>query len=167
MIVKSPGPGNPSDHDAGMAELTQGTHLSEEEDACDTDLLRWALQMTSELAGLYSPPDHKASRAGLAPGEHLIEEEDARLGQDGARNGDALLLAAAEADAALAHFGAVALREGADELMRICQHGRPLHLQPHQHRPSQPPILRCVITGLVRLLHDMHSAEAAHPWRTW
>lgn len=61
-------------------------------------------------------------------GAYLVQEQDAGLGENGARNGDALLLAAAEADAALAHLRAIALRKRADELMRVGQHGRPLHL---------------------------------------
>ena len=62
------------------------------------------------------------------PGVYLVEQEDAGLGEDGAGDGDPLRLAAAEADPPLAYLGAVALRERADELVRVCQHRRPLHL---------------------------------------
>lgn len=61
---------------------------------------------------------------------YLVEEEDAGLGEDGARDGHALLLAAAQADAALAHLGVEPLGKRLDELKRIRQLGSLLHLPP-------------------------------------
>ncbi len=69
--------------------------------------------------------------AGRKRGEgHLVEEEDAGLGEDGARDGHALLLAAAQADAALAHLGVEPLGKRLDELKRIRQLCSLLHLPP-------------------------------------
>src|SRR5690606_39207677 len=43
--------------------------------------------------------------------ERVVEEQRGMLGQEGARDGDALALAAGEGDAALANLGVVALAE--------------------------------------------------------
>ena len=47
----------------------------------------------------------------------LVEDEDARVGEDGAGDGEALALAAGELDAALADDGVVAFGEALGELV--------------------------------------------------
>jgi hypothetical protein len=49
----------------------------------------------------------------------FVEHQDARVFQDDARQGNALFLAAAQAIAALAHDGVVALRQVHDELVDV------------------------------------------------
>ncbi len=48
----------------------------------------------------------------------LVQQQDRRVAQDGAGDGDALLLPAGQHDATFAHEGIVALRQGAQEIMR-------------------------------------------------
>ncbi len=55
-------------------------------------------------------------------GGGVVEDQDARVEQEGAGDGDALLLAAGERDAALADPGVVAVGEAADE---VVERGRP------------------------------------------
>ena len=59
---------------------------------------------------------------------HLIKQQDAGLCEDGAGNGHTLFLAAAQADAALAHLGVEPLRERLDEVKGVGQLGCFLHL---------------------------------------
>ena len=49
----------------------------------------------------------------------LVQEQDRRILQQGACDCDALLLATAEPDAALAHFGLIAIREGHDAVVHL------------------------------------------------
>ncbi|KGQ05651.1 hypothetical protein BBAD15_g9081 [Beauveria bassiana D1-5] len=49
----------------------------------------------------------------------LVEEQDAGLANQRARNGDALLLAARQRDAARANVGVVALGQGDDEVVHL------------------------------------------------
>ena len=49
----------------------------------------------------------------------VVEDEDARVQEQRARDGHALLLAAGEGDAALADPGVVAVREGHDEVVDV------------------------------------------------
>ena len=48
----------------------------------------------------------------------LVEDQDARIGDQRARDGDALALAAGQRRAALAHDGVVAFRQLEDEFVR-------------------------------------------------
>ena len=60
---------------------------------------------------------------GIYAGERIIEDEDARILEQGAGDGDALLLSAGERHAALADMGGIALRQFQDEvvgLRRFC-----------------------------------------------
>ena len=54
--------------------------------------------------------------------QRLVQHEDGRVAQERARDRDALALAAGQPDRALAHARGVALRQAADELVRV---GRP------------------------------------------
>jgi hypothetical protein len=54
----------------------------------------------------------------------LVEDQDARIGDQGAGNGDALALAAGKAAAALAYDGVVALGQLKDEIVRARQRRR-------------------------------------------
>ena len=56
---------------------------------------------------------------GVDRGERFVEHQDRRIAQQGAGDGDALALAAREAQAPLADHGAVALRQAPDEVMRV------------------------------------------------
>src|SRR5690606_24756675 len=67
---------------------------------------------------LESVPDEGLA-LGVEAGGGLVEDEDARIGDDGARDGDALALAAGELDAALADDGVVAVVEALDELVAV------------------------------------------------
>ena len=58
----------------------------------------------------------------------VVEDEDARVHDERPRDGDALALAAAEREAALADDGVVALGEGFDELVGLRGLGRRAHL---------------------------------------
>mmetsp|Transcript_11059 Transcript_11059/g.36307 ORF Transcript_11059/g.36307 Transcript_11059/m.36307 type:complete len:223 (+) Transcript_11059:39-707(+) len=59
----------------------------------------------------------------------LVEQQDRRLLDDGARDGDALLLAARQLAAAQAHLGVVAVAEALDdEVVRVRRARRGLHL---------------------------------------
>ena len=49
----------------------------------------------------------------------LVQEQDRRILQQGACDCDALLLATAEPDAALAHFGLIAVWEGDDAVVHL------------------------------------------------
>src|SRR5215467_9182409 len=52
-------------------------------------------------------------------GERLVEDENGRVTEEGARDGDALALAAGETHAALAHHRLIALGEARDELLGV------------------------------------------------
>ena len=52
-------------------------------------------------------------------GGRLVQDQDARVVQDGAGDGDALLLAPREASALLAHLRVVAVRLADDELVGV------------------------------------------------
>ena len=52
-------------------------------------------------------------------GGRIVQDQDARIGEEGARQGQPLALSAGERDAALADDGLVPLVEGLDELMRL------------------------------------------------
>src|SRR5437879_2235675 len=49
----------------------------------------------------------------------VVQNQDARIGQQGARDGDALALAARERHAALANLGLISFFEAHDKLMRL------------------------------------------------
>ena len=63
----------------------------------------------------------------------LVEDQDRRPLEDGAGDGDALLLAAGELEAALAHHGAVALGQLGDEAVDL-RHARGLAAPPRRWR---------------------------------
>jgi hypothetical protein len=66
----------------------------------------------------------------------LVEDEDRRALQDRAGDGDALLLAARELQAALAHGGVVALRQRRDEAVDLREaRGLPTSSGPASQRP--------------------------------
>src|SRR5579883_1462371 len=56
----------------------------------------------------------------------VVENQDARVGEQGASDGDALALAAGERDAALADHRLIAFLEAEDELVRLRVSRRPL-----------------------------------------
>lgn len=60
---------------------------------------------------------HEPLALGVEGARRLVEEEDLGLADERAGNGDALLLAAGEGDAAGAYVGVVALGEGDDEFV--------------------------------------------------
>ena len=66
----------------------------------------------------------------------LVEQQDRRRLQDGAGDGDALLLAAGELQAALADLGLVALRRQADEAVDL-----------REPAPPPPPRRRSLPSG--------------------
>ena len=59
----------------------------------------------------------------------LVEDEDGGIFEEGAGDGDALLLAARDGDAALADHRGVAAREAADEVVGVGQSRRLHHLR--------------------------------------
>ena len=62
---------------------------------------------------------HEVLALGVERARGLVEDEDARILQDGARDGDALLLPAGELHAALADERRVALGEARDEVVGV------------------------------------------------
>src|SRR5215813_13787510 len=56
---------------------------------------------------------------GVEVARRFVEDEDEGVGEEGAGDGDALLLAAAEADAAFADHGVVAFFELGDEVVGV------------------------------------------------
>ena len=62
---------------------------------------------------------HEAFALAVERARRLVEDQDGGVFQDGARDGDALTLAAGELDAAFAHERLVALREPVDEVVRV------------------------------------------------
>ncbi len=61
---------------------------------------------------------------GIERGGGLVEQQDRRVAQEGAGNGDALLLPAGEAPREFAHGRLVALRKRADEGIGLCRFRR-------------------------------------------
>ena len=61
----------------------------------------------------------EALALGIEGGGGLVEQENARIGEDGAGDGDALALAAGELGAARADEGFVTLRQGGDEVVGV------------------------------------------------
>ena len=56
---------------------------------------------------------------GVDRGGGVVEDQHARVGDERARDRQALALAAGERDAALADLGVIALRQARDELVRL------------------------------------------------
>ena len=89
---------------------------------------RWAIDQRGAVGGelfqrfLNERFAFRIERAG-----RLIEQQDRRIAQNGAGDGDALALAAGQGDAALAHFGVIALGKFLGELIDAggagCGHG--------------------------------------------
>lgn len=71
---------------------------------------------------------HGVFRTGVERAGRLVEDQDRRVAQDRAGDGEALLLAAREAVAALADEGVVAVGEGGDVVVDLRGAGRRLYL---------------------------------------
>ena len=84
----------------------------------------------------------------------LVEHEDRRVAQDRARDGDALLLAAGEAVAALADDGVVALRQRGDHVVDARGFGGGLDLLVGRLRLREAQVLAHARVEEVRLLGD-------------
>ena len=81
------------------------------------------LAATVRSAASMSRSVRRVERAG-----GLVEDQDARVLEDGAGDGDALLLAAGEFQAALADAGVVALGQAQDEVVHLGEAGGVLDL---------------------------------------
>ena len=92
--------------------------------------------------------------------ERLVQQQDRRIPQERAGNGDALALAAGEADAALADDGVVALRQAGNETVGV---GRPcggFHFGVARVRLAEADVLRRRAVEQVRVLVDDAEARA-------
>mmetsp|Transcript_51359 Transcript_51359/g.164947 ORF Transcript_51359/g.164947 Transcript_51359/m.164947 type:complete len:264 (+) Transcript_51359:371-1162(+) len=70
---------------------------------------------------------HNTLGLGIQRRRRFVQEQDCRVGHQGTRDGDALLLAAGELNAALADHCRILLREGANEVVAIRLPGGLLH----------------------------------------
>src|ERR1051326_3564538 len=94
----------------------------------------------------------------------LVEDENARIGDERARDGDALALAARERGAALADDGVVALGELEDEIMRAGEPRRRDHaLERHARIGERDVLAHRAVEQHVLLQHD--ADLAAQPGR--
>ncbi len=93
--------------------------------------MRWAMM---KVVRFFIRILHRLADLRLGFGVHrgggIIQDEDARILQQGARDGDALLLPAGDGHPALADQGLVAVREGKDDIMYGSRAWRPVPLPP-------------------------------------
>ena len=76
-------------------------------------------------AGAFQALQHQVLRFGVERGRGLVEHQQARIAGDGARDGDALRLAARQAEGALADLGLETVPRGLDEVGCGGNVGRP------------------------------------------
>src|SRR5206468_9122575 len=76
------------------------------------------------------------------PGSGVVEYQNARVHQEGASDGDALFLAAAEGHAPFTHESVVAVLELADELVRLGCAGGPFDFLPGRVGSAVGDVLR-------------------------
>ena len=101
---------------------------------------------------------------GVQVGGGFVEQEQGGVLQEGARQGEALRLPAAEAGAALADGGIVTQRQAADELIGVCQGGGAPDIFHAGVRARQAEVGEQGIVEQVRLLR--HPGEAGSGIRT-
>ena len=98
---------------------------------------------------------HELLALGIKCARRLVQHEDRRVGEHGARDGDALALPARELDAALAGHGVKALRKPLDELERVCLACRLAYLVHRGVRAGIGDILGDGAVEEQRLLRDV------------
>src|SRR5258708_7178221 len=147
-----------TNRERGMAALLDDFATVEHQDAVEAAHRRQSVRDHDRGAALHQPFHRLLDQRfgfGIEARRRLVEDQDRRVGQERARQRDALTLAARQLDAAFADQRAVALRQPQDEFMRV---GKPCRLFDRRHGGAGPAIGDVLRQRTVKqdrlLLHD-------------
>ena len=114
-------------HEFGMRALRDDAAVVHDDDAVGLQHRREPMRDDDRRAPLHQAIErglHQSLALGIERAGRFVEQQDRRIAQDGARDGDALALAAGKPRAALAEERVVALRQLAQELVGRGGRGR-------------------------------------------